>query len=82
MIRAQCTTGHPQELTMNVEDPNFEVPPRTTGTIDDDDEPEDESAEENEAPIRETSDRTELPEEFELDDEDSLGHPEDDDAET
>jgi hypothetical protein len=67
---------------MNVEDPNFEVPPRTTGTIDDDDEPEDESAEENEAPIRETSDRTELPEEFELDDEDSLGHPEDDDAET
>jgi hypothetical protein len=68
---------------MNIEDPNlFEVPPRATGTIDDDDEPEDESAEENEAPIRETSDRTELPEEFELDDEDSLGHPEDDDAET
>ena len=67
---------------MNVEDPNFEVPPRTTGTIDDDDEPEDESAEENEVPIRETSDRTELPEEFELDEEDSVGHPEDDGAET
>jgi len=47
------------------------IPPRSTGTIDDDDEPEDESAEENEAPVRENSDRTEAPEEFELDDEDA-----------
>jgi hypothetical protein len=45
-----------------------EIP--STGTIDDDDEPEDESEDENEAPIRETSDRTEAPEEFEKDDED------------
>jgi len=39
---------------------------------------------ENEAPVRETSEATEAPEEFEVDDEDEdedeLGHPEDDDA--
>ena len=57
------------------------IAPQTTGTVDDDDEPEDEQPDENEAPIRETSDETETPEEFELDDEDALGHPEDDDAE-
>jgi hypothetical protein len=75
---------------MKVEDPELlevppfqelsEIAPRTTGTVDDDDEPQDERADENEAPIRETSDKTEAPEEFELDDEDALGHPEDDDA--
>jgi hypothetical protein len=73
---------------MKVEDPEFlELPrfqeprsiaPHTTGTVDDDDEPDDESPDENEAPIRETSDETEAPEEFEVDDEDALGHPEDD----
>ena len=52
----------------------------TTGTEDDDDEPEDEHEGENEAPVRETDENTEAPEEFELDDEDDLGHPEDDDA--
>jgi hypothetical protein len=56
------------------------VAPQTTGTVDDDDEPQDERPDENEAPIRETSDETEAPEEFELDDEDDVGHPEDDDA--
>jgi hypothetical protein len=61
-----------QELTMTIEDPDlFEVPPRATGTVDDDDEPEDESAGENEAPVRETRDKTEAPEEFEVDDEDA-----------
>lgn len=55
------------------------VAPTTTGTVDDDDEPEDERADENEAPIRETSDKTEAPEEFELDDEDAPDHPESDD---
>jgi hypothetical protein len=75
---------------MKVEDPELlEVPPfqelkataaHTTGTVDDDDEQDDERPDENEAPIRETSDKTEAPEEFELDDEDALGHPEDDDA--
>jgi hypothetical protein len=48
--------------------------------VDDDDEPQDERPDENEAPIRETSDKTEAPEEFALDDEDDLGHPEDDGA--
>jgi hypothetical protein len=62
------------------QEPNI-VAPQTTGTVDDDDEPEDEQPDENEAPIRETSDKTEAPEEFELDDEDAQGHPEDDDPE-
>jgi hypothetical protein len=53
----------------------------TTGTVDDDDDPADENSNENEAPIRETNEATEAPEEFEVDDEDELGHPEDDDAE-
>lgn len=50
----------------------------TSGTQDDDDR-DDERANENEAPIREANDQTEAPEEFEVDDEDDLGHPEDDD---
>ena len=75
---------------MKVEDPELlglppfqelnAVAPQTTGTVDDDDEPEDERPDENEAPIRETSDKTEAPEEFEVDEEDALGHPEDDGA--
>ena len=60
------------------------VAPHTTGTVDDDDDPADENPKENEAPIRETSEATEAPEEFEIDDEDEdedeLGHPEDDDS--
>ena len=42
----------------------------STGTVDDDDEPEDEHDGENEASEREESDDTELPEEFKRDDED------------
>jgi hypothetical protein len=54
---------------MNTEDPNpIEHP--STGTVDDEDDRDDERAGENEAPIRETNERTELPEEFEIDDED------------
>jgi hypothetical protein len=41
-----------------------------SGTPDDDDDPNDERADENEAPVRELDDRTEAPEEFEVDDED------------
>jgi hypothetical protein len=41
-----------------------------TGTVDDDDDPDDEREYENEAPVRERSDATEAPEEFEVDDED------------
>jgi hypothetical protein len=48
----------------------FHAPSPSTGTVDDDDEPEDEHEDENEAREREKSDDTELPEEFERDDED------------
>jgi hypothetical protein len=54
---------------MNTEDPTpLEHP--TTGTVDDDDDRDDEHADENEAAVREKSERTESPEEFEIDDED------------
>jgi hypothetical protein len=74
---------------MKIEDPELlELPPfqelssiapPTTGTVDDDDEPQDERPDENEAPIRETSDKTEAPEEFELAETD-LAYPEEDAA--
>ncbi len=51
-----------------------------SGTQDDDDSRDDEHAGENEAVIREIDDQTEAPEEFEVDDEDEVGHPEDDDV--
>jgi hypothetical protein len=58
-----------------------EVPAHpSSGTEDDDDDRDDEHADENEARIREVDDQAEAPEEFEVDDEDELGHPEDDDA--
>lgn len=47
--------------------PEYSVPRPTTGTADDDDEPEDERADEN----------TEAPEEFEVDDEDDEEDEED-----
>ncbi|MEP6549093.1 MAG: hypothetical protein ABJD53_16670 [Gammaproteobacteria bacterium] len=50
----------------------------STGTIDDDDDRDDEHAGENEASIRESDENTETPEEFEVDDEDDRPHPEDD----
>jgi hypothetical protein len=66
---------------MTIEDPELlELLVHTTGTVDDDDDPADENPRENEAPIRETNEATEAPEEFEVDDEDELGHPEDDEA--
>ena len=52
----------------------------TSGTVDDDDDRDDEHEGENEAPIREVDENTETPEEFEVDDEDTMVHPEDDDA--
>jgi hypothetical protein len=61
------------------EDPHLNDYP-ATGTVDDDDDRDDERAGENEASVRETDENTESPEEFEIDDEDELGHPEDDDA--
>jgi hypothetical protein len=47
--------------------------------VDDNDDVADEHANENEAPIRETREATEAPEEFEIDDEDDLGRPDVDD---
>ncbi len=64
--------------TQWVPDMIYETP--ATGTVDDDDDPGDESESENEAPVRETDEITELPEEMQYDDEDDLPHPEDDDA--
>ena len=55
--------------------PEFTAPHPTTGTEDDDDEPEDEHPGENEASARETNDATEAPEEFETDDEDGSTPP-------
>lgn len=49
-----------------------EVPRSSTGTVDDDDEPEDERDGENEASERETRDDTEAPEEFRRDGEDAI----------
>ncbi len=56
-----------------------EIPPTTDIPLTEDDDAYDESESENEAPVRETDERTELPEEMEKDDEDDLPHPEDDD---
>ncbi len=54
--------------------------PRSTGTEDDDDNQADEHEGENVTPVGEVDDGTEAPEEFEVDDEDDQGHPEDAEA--
>jgi hypothetical protein len=59
--------------------PDYVEPHSETGTVDDQDDLDDEREDENEVPVRETNEMTEAPEEFEKDDEDDLGHPEDDD---
>jgi hypothetical protein len=58
----------------------FAVEHPTSGTADDDDDRDDEHADENEARVRAVDEDAETPEEFETDDEDAFGHPEDDDA--
>jgi hypothetical protein len=65
----KSVTGELDDLTLAAES--------TTGTPDDDDARDDEHSDENEVPVGETDERTEAPEEFEVDDEDELGHPED-----
>jgi hypothetical protein len=67
----KTVTGEHDDLALAAES--------TTGTPDDDDARDDEHPDENEIPVGETDERTEAPEEFEVDDEDELGHPEDDD---
>jgi hypothetical protein len=49
---------------------DFPIPPPSTGTVDDDDDPADERADENEARVRGNNDSTEAPREFQHDDED------------
>jgi hypothetical protein len=66
--KSRVFTG-PSEMPVTVPS-TFPAPRPSTGTVDDDDEPEDEHEGENEARERETRDDTELPEEFERDDED------------
>jgi hypothetical protein len=46
------------------------VSPPTTGTIDDEDDPADERADENEAPVREKNDNIKASQEFQHDDDD------------
>jgi hypothetical protein len=58
-----------RRLSAERDDPEETVP--STGTVDDDDDPNDEHDGENEAPER-GEEGTELPEEFETDDEDDL----------
>jgi hypothetical protein len=57
-----------------------ELPVPRNAPLTEDDDAYDETEGENEAPVRETDDMTELPEEMEYDDEDDLPHPEDDDV--
>jgi hypothetical protein len=49
---------------------DFPVPPPSTGTVDDDDDPADERPDENEAPVREKNENTDAPEEFQYNEED------------
>jgi hypothetical protein len=49
---------------------DFPIPPATTGTVDDDDDPADERADENEARVRENNENTDAAEEFQYNDED------------
>jgi hypothetical protein len=49
---------------------DFPIPAPTTGTVDDDDDPTDERADENEIPVREKNENTETSDEFRPDDED------------
>ncbi len=76
----RMTTIHPELHTLRqFQGLIFPAHP-TSGTEDDDDDRDDEHAGENEAPVRAVDEDTETPEEFEVDDKDKLGRPEDDDA--
>jgi hypothetical protein len=74
------TTTYPELLTSRQFQRLILAAHSTSGTEDDDDDRDDEHAGENEAAVRAVDENTETPEEFEVDDEDELGHPEDDDA--
>jgi hypothetical protein len=74
------TTIHPELHTLRQFQGLILPAHPTSGTEDDDDDRDDEHAGENEAPVRAVDEGTETPEEFEVDDPDKLGRPEDDDA--
>ena len=74
------TTIHP-ELRTSRQFQGLILPAHpTSGTEDDDDDRDDEHAGEIEAPVRAVDEGTETSEEFEVDDKDKLGRPEDGDA--
>jgi len=75
------TTIHPELHTLRQFQGLILPAHPTSGTDDDDDDRDDEHAGENEAPVRALDEGTETPEEFEVDDKDKLGHPEDDEEE-
>jgi hypothetical protein len=68
------------ELSRLNELPENILPVQPSRGTEDDDDRDDEHEGENEAPVGAVDEDTEAPEEFEVDDEDELGHPEDDDA--
>jgi hypothetical protein len=70
------TTTHPELHTSR----QFQELIRTSGTEDDADDRDDEHAGENEAQVRAVNEGTEAPEEFEVDQRDQLGQPDDDGA--
>lgn len=74
------TNAHAEQLVLSEFPELILTDHPTSGTEDDDDDRDDEHGGENEAPVRETDENTEAPEEFQVDDEDDLPHPEDDDA--
>jgi hypothetical protein len=51
---------------------DFPIPPLTTGTVDDDDDPARERSIENEARVREKNENTDAAEEFQYNDEDRV----------
>lgn len=74
------TTRHPDRYTSRQFQGLILPAHPMSGTEDDDDDRDDEHVGENEAPVRAVDEGTETPEEFEVDNKDKLGHPEDDDA--
>ena len=65
-----CMTSTHPELHTSCQFQGLILPaPPTSGTEDDDDDRDDEHAGENEAPMRAVDERTETPEEFEVDQE-------------
>lgn len=74
------TTTRPEPYTAHQYQVILRAHP-TSGTEDDNDDRDDERTGENEAPVRALAEGTETPEEFEMDERDKWGHPEDEGTE-